>query len=167
MKTVSSAIFKFKPLAAAVLSVALLSGCATGMQNNPNESMGTILGAVGGALLGSQVGNGKGQLMGVAVGTLAGAWIGGSIGRNMDEVDRMKAQRTAQRALEYNRSGTTSRWTNPDNGHQGTATPVRTYKSENHQACREYRTTITIDGRTEEGVGTACREPGGNWRLIG
>jgi len=155
-----------KPLAAAFLSMALLAGCATDMQNSPGETVGGVLGAVGGAVLGAQVGGGKGQLAAVAVGTLAGAWLGSAIGRNMDETDRLKAQRTTQDSLEYNKTGTTSTWSNPDSGYKGTTTPIRTYQTADQQACREYRSTVTIDGRTEEAVGTACREPDGTWRIV-
>ncbi len=155
-----------KPLAAAFLSMALLAGCATDMQNSPGETVGGVLGAVGGAVLGAQLGGGKGQLAAVAVGTLAGAWLGSSIGRSMDETDRLKSQRTTQDSLEYNKTGTTSTWSNPDSGYKGSTTPIRTYQTADQQACREYRSTVTIDGRTEEAVGTACREPDGTWRIV-
>jgi len=155
-----------KTLVAAILSAAILTGCATDMQNSPGETMGGLLGAVGGAVLGSQVGGGKGRLAAVAVGTLAGAWLGSSIGRNMDETDRLKSQRTTQDSLEYNKAGTTSSWSNPDSGYKGSTTPTRTYQTADQQACREYRSTVTIDGKTEEAVGTACREPDGTWRIV-
>jgi len=155
-----------KPLAAAFISLALLAGCATDMQNSPGETMGGVLGAVGGAVLGAQVGGGKGRLASVAVGTLAGAWLGSSIGKSMDDTSRLKAQRATQETLEYNKTGTTSTWSNPDSGYKGTVTPTRTYQTASQQACREYKTTVTIDGRTEEAVGTACREPDGTWRIV-
>jgi len=155
-----------KPLAAAFLSLALLAGCATDMQNSPGETMGGVIGAVGGAVLGAQMGGGKGRLAAVAVGTLAGAWLGSSIGKSMDETSRLKAQQTTQESLEYNRTGTTSTWSNPDRGYRGSTTPTRTYQTADQQACREYRSTVTIDGRTEEAVGTACREPDGTWRIV-
>jgi len=39
------------------------------------------------------------------------------------------------------------------------ATPVE-------QTCREYRTTATIDGTTQQLLGTACLQPDGTWRFI-
>ena len=59
-----------------------LTGCATG---GSNQTAGTLLGGVSGALVGSQFGKGKGQLVGVAIGTMLGAIAGGSIGKNEDE----------------------------------------------------------------------------------
>jgi hypothetical protein len=32
--------------------------------------------------------------------------------------------------------------------------------------CREFRQDITIDGRTQEAYGTACRSPDGDWQLV-
>ena len=54
--------------------IAVLSGCLD-TQNNPKQSIGTLLGAGAGALLGSQFGDGKGQLVAVAIGTLGGAYL--------------------------------------------------------------------------------------------
>ncbi|CCQ73991.1 RT0821/Lpp0805 family surface protein [Magnetospira sp. QH-2] len=155
-----------KTTIAATASLLLVSGCVTDAQNNPNKTMGTLLGAGLGALAGSQIGGGKGNMAAIAVGTLAGAWLGGNVGSKLDEVDRMKMQGTTQSALEYNKAGTTSSWSNPDSGHEGTITPTRTYSSSAKEDCREYRTTVTIDGRVEEAYGTACRQPDGSWQVI-
>ena len=155
-----------KRMAAAFVGVAFLAGCAADQQQRPNETIGTLLGAAGGALLGAQVGEGKGRLVGVAVGTLAGAYLGSQIGRTMDAADRQKMQQTTQSALETNRNGAASTWSNPDTGYSGTVTPVRTYEASANRPCREYTQTVTIDGRTEQAVGTACREPDGTWRIV-
>ena len=69
----------------ALTSTLLLTACATG---GPNETGGTLLGAAGGALIGSQVGGGSGRIVGAAVGTLGGALIGKTIGRNMDDKNK-------------------------------------------------------------------------------
>ncbi|MCW8861977.1 MAG: RT0821/Lpp0805 family surface protein [Rhodospirillales bacterium] len=155
-----------KRMAAAIVGVAFLAGCAADQQQRPSETVGTLLGAAAGALLGAQVGEGRGRLVGVAVGTLAGAYLGNQIGRTMDDVDRNKMQQTTQGALENNRNGASSSWSNPDTGHSGTVTPVRTYEASADRPCREYTQTVTIDGRTEQVVGTACREPDGTWRIV-
>lgn len=148
-------------LAAAVV----LAGCQN-MQDNPKQGIGTLLGAGTGALLGSKVGSGKGQLAAVAIGALAGAYLGSEIGKSLDNADKAMAQRTAQTSLETNRAGQTSSWRNPDSGHSGTYTPVSTYRSTSGQDCREYETTITIDGRTERTTGRACRQDDGAWKII-
>jgi hypothetical protein len=34
------------------------------------------------------------------------------------------------------------------------------------QTCRQYQTTVTVDGQTQPGFGTACLQPDGTWRMI-
>ena len=75
-------------------------------------------------------------------------------------------RRAAQDALEYQRSGTAAAWTNPDNGNEGTVTPVRTYQRNDGSYCRDFTQTITVDGEFEEASGTACRQADGTWRMI-
>ena len=148
---------------AAVVAVSL-AACQS-MQDNPKQTGGTLLGAGLGALAGSQIGGGKGQLAAVAIGALGGAWLGSEVGKSLDKADRMYAERSAQSALETGRSGQTSSWRNPDSGHAGTFTPVRTYETASGLPCRDYETTVTIDGRQERASGRACRQPDGTWKI--
>jgi len=152
-----------KPLIAIVLCLAL-AACEQGREK---ETIGTLAGAGLGALLGSQVGGGKGAIAAIAVGTLAGAWAGSEIGKSLDKADKQYAQRTAQDALEYNKVGQASTWRNPDTGHSGTVTPVSTYRTTEGSDCREFETSIYVDGKQEKGVGTACRQPDGTWKIAG
>jgi hypothetical protein len=32
--------------------------------------------------------------------------------------------------------------------------------------CREYTTTATIDGKSQQTVGTACQQPDGRWQIV-
>ena len=132
-----------------------------------NEQIGTIVGAVGGAVVGDALG-GKGteKVILVAAGTLAGAWLGGSVGRRLDAADRQYMQTTTQQSPETNKSGYQSEWINPDSGNKGTVTPQPAYKNADDRYCREFRQTVTIAGKTEEAYGTACRQPDGSWRII-
>lgn len=34
------------------------------------------------------------------------------------------------------------------------------------QYCREYQQSVTIQGKTQEGYGTACLQPDGSWQMI-
>ncbi len=160
--TETKSFFRFA--AAAVVAMALV-GCESA-QNNPKQSIGTLLGAGLGALVGSQIGGGKGQLAAVAVGALAGAWAGSEIGKSLDKADRQYAERTAQNGLEYNQTGQEVAWRNPDSGNSGTFTPTATYKLDNGTNCRDFETTIYVDGEKESGVGRACRRPDGTWQIV-
>ena len=146
----------------AVLVCVALAACSQGREK---ETAGTLVGAGTGALIGSQVGGGKGQLAAIAIGTLMGAWAGNEVGKSLDRADKLAAQRTSQDALEYNKTGQTSTWRNPDSGHSGTVTPVNTYRNDAGRDCREFETTIYVDGKQEQGKGTACRQPDGTWQI--
>ena len=92
--------------------------------------------------------------------------LGGELGKSLDEADRLRERSTAQQSLEYQPTGTTSSWANPDSGNSGTFTPTRTYQSAQDQPCREYQTTVNIGGRTETAFGKACREADGSWTIV-
>ena len=132
-----------------------------------NQQIGTIVGAVGGAVVGDALGGrGTEKVILVAAGTLAGAWRGSSIGRRLDEADRRQMEITTQQALETSKSGYKSEWINPDSGNQGTVTPKPAYRNQNDQYCREFTQTVTIAGKIEEAYGIACRQPDGSWRIV-
>jgi len=150
---------------AAVAALALLlAGCAGDGSDQGKEIGGTVIGAIAGGLLGAQIGDGAGQLAATAAGTLLGAYLGGEVGRSLDKADRQAAQQTTAQALEYNTSGTSSSWSNPDSGNYGYVTPQQAYYDEG-KPCRPYTQTIYIDGRAETAEGTACRGADGVWRI--
>lgn len=124
------------------------------------ELGGTLIGAAGGGLLGSQIGSGSGKLAAVAIGTLAGAWLGNSIGRSLDRADQQYAMNAQYGALN---TGYPRQWSNPQSGHYGTVDPGPVYYGNGGSQCRPYRHTVIIDGRQETMEGTACRNPNGTW----
>lgn len=153
-----------------VVAVALaaslgLSACE-GIQNNPKSSAGTLLGGIGGAVIGSQFGGGTGQIAATAAGTLLGALIGSEIGKSLDRADQQYAVQAQQRAYAAP-VGETITWNNPESGNYGSFTPVRDGRTNTGAYCREYRTTVTIDGKYETAYGTACQQPDGTWRVVG
>jgi len=161
-------MIKLKKFLACAAMVAVLGACQnTGGSDSifSKENIGTGLGAVGGAWAGSNVGKGKGQIVGIAAGTLLGAAIGNSVGASLDRADMAYYNRTSQSALEASKTGATSSWSNPDSGNSGTITPTRTYQASGGSYCREYTQTINVGGRTEQGHGTACRQPDGTWKI--
>jgi uncharacterized protein YcfJ len=72
-----------KHVAIAVSSLLVLAGCNS--LGGPNQTGGTLIGAGGGALLGSQIGGGSGRVAGAALGAVGGALLGGYIGKEMDQ----------------------------------------------------------------------------------
>lgn len=152
-------MYKSKNLA----KIVLISATAFSLISCTKEDSGTLLGAVGGALLGNAVSNNSG--VGIAIGTLAGAYIGRTVGRQLDEADQKKMYKTTQGALETGTSGTAAQWHNPDTGNSGTVTPQPAYDNTEGQYCREYQQTVTIAGEAETAYGTACRQPDGSWKI--
>ena len=155
----------FKPMTSMVLAVTLLAACAD-MEDNPKQTAGTLIGAGLGGLLGSQIGSGKGQMVAVGLGVLGGAWLGSETGKSLDKADKTEAGKNAQNTLEYNPSGQSSTWSNPDSGNSGTFTPTKTYQTASGENCREFETTINVDGSNESATGRACRQPDGTWKII-
>ncbi len=126
----------------------------------------TAIGGLGGAVAGGIAGKAiQGHTRGAIAGALIGGLLGGAIGNALDQRDRELAMRTAQESLEYAPSGASRDWHNPDNGHSGTFTPVRTYQEPSGQYCREYQQEVTIGGERQRSYGTACRRPDGSWEV--
>jgi len=150
-----------------------LAACQTAPYGQPTSSTqqssgitkqqaGTVVGGVLGGVLGSQVGGGKGQIAATIGGALIGGLIGSSVGASLDRSDEMRAYQ----AMETNRIGQASTWHNPNTGAHVAVTPTRSYTGSSGQVCREYDTRVTIDGRSENAHGTACRQDDGSWRIV-
>ena len=151
---------KTKLVASLLITTFLVSGC-----ENPKQTLGTIGGGALGAWAGSTIGGGKGRIVAAAVGGVLGALGGSYIGGQLDKADRAAAEKTALTCFESTPSGQSSEWVNPDNGHRGNFTPIRTYQTAQGY-CREFQQTITVGGKTEKAYGTACRQPDGAWKIV-
>lgn len=113
-----------RKLAIVALAGALgLAGCATtdelGWGNK--QTWGTVLGGVGGALLGSQIGGGSGRTLATIVGAFAGGALGNWIGGNLDANDQRALAASTQQSLE---SGKTVRWKSDHSGASAVIRPV-------------------------------------------
>jgi surface antigen len=131
-------------LALVMLAAVALTSCES-FGDNPKTALGGLGGATVGGLIAAAAGGGG---AGIAAGVIGGALLGGLVGNMLDDRDKKMAA-----------------WTNPDSGHSGTVTPVRTYQS-GGTYCREYQQTVTIGGQQERSYGTACRQPDGSWKIV-
>ncbi len=148
------------PLAAAAL---VLAACT---DTGPKQTAGTVLGGVGGAVLGSQVGGGSGRIIATAIGTLAGAMIGSEIGKSLDRADQ-QAMAQAEQKAHTAPVGEKIVWNNPDSGNYGSVTPVRDGRNAQTNAyCREYQTVVIVGGKEQSAYGTACQQPDGSWKVV-
>lgn len=135
--------------------------CDRSLLTGNKTLMSQILGGAGGAVVGAQFGKGTGKLAATAGGALLGFLVGTEIGQSLDAADAA----CAHESLEYAQTGQPVVWRNPDAGTQYTMVPTRTYENSGTY-CREYTTRVQVGGRTQQGYGTACRQPDGSWRMV-
>jgi len=148
---------------AALALVGALAACETA---GPKETAGTILGGVGGAVVGSQFGSGSGQVAMTALGTMGGMLIGQSIGASLDRADRAYAMQTQRQAVYDGRLGQRIAWHNPRTGNHGHTVVTDVGNDMRYGGlCKEYQTTVYIDGAPDTAYGTACQDRYGNWRM--
>ena len=148
-----------------ILAVFALGACDTMNGRGNKELLGAGSGAVIGGVLGSNVGKGKGQLWATGAGVLLGAVLGSEIGRSLDKADMAYAEKANIQAHSAP-IGETISWNNPESGHYGSVTPTRDGYTDSGRYCREYQQTIVVGGQTEQGYGTACRQPDGSWEIV-
>lgn len=82
-------------------------------------------------------------------------------------VEQQAMNDTLQYALEYNKTNQAADWVSPDSTRSGVVVPVRTFVGHQGQPCRQFATTITINGEQQQGYGTACRQSNGIWYVVG
>lgn len=150
-------------MTAVILLLALVATGCESMQENPKTSIGAFGGAAFGGLIAAAAGGGGAAIAGAVIG---GALLGGLAGNMLDQRDKRLAAEAQQRALESTPTGTPVAWSNPDTGHSGTVTPVKTYQS-GGTYCREFQSDVVIDGKPDKAWGTACRQPDGSWKVQG
>lgn len=88
------------------------------------------------------------------------------VDRLMAQSDRKLLVEATQKALENNKTGESTNWTNPATNVRGTVTPFETYERGKEPPCRDFRVTVTVQEKTHEGTDTACRLPSGAWKSV-
>jgi surface antigen len=144
----------------AILMILCLASCATKQQTG--ASVGVGAGALIGGLIGQNSGNG---FAGATIGALIGGIAGSAIGHQLDKNDKKLIAKASEDALENAKSGKKVKWNNPDSGHEGSITPIKTYESGNRY-CREFVQEVIIGGEKSKAYGKACRKPDGQWEII-
>ena len=143
----------------AIISVFFVSGCA---DMGPKQQTGGGLGAVVGAMIGSQLGLGGDELTGALLGGLVGSLVGSEIGRLLDKEDQRRLAEARQQALS---TGEPADWSNPDSGNSGQVTPQRSYTSAG-MSCYEYDMDIAAGGKEETSTHAACEQSDGTWKEV-
>src|SRR3546814_19725837 len=95
--------------ALAIAAVMALSACG-GTIGGTTQTIGTVVGAAGGGLLGSTIGSGTGRIIAVGAGTLLGGYLRSEGGASLDTAAEGHAHQAATPALEPAPPGTTASW---------------------------------------------------------
>src|SRR3990167_9012476 len=127
----------------AVLAIEM-TGCTPG--NNVPGS--TAAGAIGGGLLGGAIFNSNPYA--IIGGALLGGIVGDQIGQHMDAVDRANMQNAVANVP----VGQEAQWTDTKTSTTYTVRPVRNYHAQGRY-CREYQTTVTVNGKIQKAYGKA------------
>jgi surface antigen len=105
------------------------------------------------------------EVGGTVAGAALGSLLGNRTGAALDDEDRRRAYAAQMWALEVGPSGAPVPWRNPDSGRYGNVVPGPAYEL-NGVPCRQYTSTMYIDGRPQTERGTACRKPDGTWMVV-
>ena len=131
-----------------------------------NKLLGQIIGSVTGAYLGSKIGSGVGKDISMVLGTAVGLVIGGKIADALDKDDEEDFSRKIQESLESNPDNVSSQWSSKKNETTNAEIlPTSSYEIDN-QTCRDFKKTVSKDGKIIEEESTACRDEEGNWKII-
>lgn len=144
--------------AGAMAAVAVLAAC----ESTPSkQTVGTVIGAAAGGLIGSQIGGGTGRTVAIVGGVLVGGMLGNVIGKQMDDADRRKMGQ----ALDQNAYGQSTQWKNDRTGATYTVTPKATFARDGRE-CRTFEQEAIVDGKPQKMTGTACkRADGDSWEV--
>ena len=139
----------------AFIAMVGLNGCAN---MGENQQAGSLTGGIIGGLLGSGMGSRSGRTAAIIGGSVVGSMIGNNIGYEMDQANRIRVAR----ALETTRLNHSRSWVDSHTGYKYTVKPTRTFH-QGGSVCREYDTSIIIDGQLQQAKGRACRDANENW----
>lgn len=129
------------------------------------RNLGGLGGAAAGGLAGAQIGSGSGQLAATAGGALLGLFLGAEVGASLDRADEAHAYMELQRSLTLNQPVV---WQGQSGTSAGRITPLRKVpkKVRTDPTCREFRHQVLIGDKQQEGVGKACLQKDGSWKLV-
>ena len=154
---------KMETVIAIIIATCLMGGCAG---TYTKKDTGLALGALTGGALAYGLGKGSSNKeIWTVLGIGLGAMMGSTIGSQLDERDRLLANRSFRSTMETVRDGTAGGWNNPNTGNNGTFRPTKTYQVSSGNYCREFTQTVFIGNKQQQAYGTACRQPDGSWKI--
>ena len=144
-----------------------LSGCET-IERETGLSKSTQAGAAGGAAFGGIIAALAGANPAwIAASVILGGVTGGVIGNSLGKEDAQKHAQTNLSALETLGQGQTSSWQDTKTGNSGSTTVTAVNAKSDGTVCKSYTETVKTGAKTVTQQATACKAPGGSWKVQG
>jgi len=156
----------FALLRTTVCATLILGLGACSWNESRSETLGAVIGGITGAVVGSKLGKGTGSGITTVLGATLGTMWGQDIAKGLSDTDKIFSQRTTQDTLEYGKPGEQATWSNPDSGNSGTISADETYTNDDGEGCRQFETTVNVEGDARTATGTACRNANGEWQIV-
>ena len=147
------------PLSLLLSAFIFLQGCDN--PNTNNRQLGTVLGSVGGAVIGSNIAGKNNRGLGTVIGAVTGGFLGNQIGKDIDKANRKRINYI----LSTQRSNEPFSWQDPDNQASFVMTTSPAYKY-NERICRPYKIVMYINGKKGVQQGIACRVSPEEWEIV-
>jgi surface antigen len=145
---------------AAILALCAGTSASWADDCHRDHNAGTVLGAIGGGVIGGLASHGNG--LAIAGGVIGGGLIGNAISRDIDCEDRDYAGRAYQDAFDGD-VGQRYEW-NGRHGNHGYVVVNTEYRRDGHR-CRDFTQVVWHHDERFERNGTACRRDG-EWRVL-
>ena len=150
---------------AASIALLPLAGCDTVERDfglNRNGQVGAAGGAAFGGIVAAIAGANPAW---IAASVVLGGVTGGAIGNHLGKKDAERHARTNMSALDHLAEGQTDSWRNDRTGNYGSTTVTRVSAHGDGVVCKDYREQVHTTAESVTKEGTACRGPGGNWKV--
>jgi len=156
-------------MAAALLLVGVaafpLGGCET-IERETGFGKSTQTGAVSGGAFGGIIAALAGANPAwIAASVILGGVTGGTIGNYLGRDDAEKHARTNLSALDSLGRGQSSSWQNAQTGNSGSTRVTRVDQRSDGTVCKAFTETLRTKAETVTRESTACKAPGGTWRV--
>ena len=142
-----------------------LAGCES-IQRETGLSKETQTGALGGAALGGIIAAlADANPAWIAASTILGGVAGGAIGNYLGQKDAEKHAESNLHALNTLGKGQTASWRDDQTGNSGSTTVTEVTTKSDGTVCKSFTETVKTSAKTVTQDGTACKAPGGDWKV--
>jgi surface antigen len=128
------------------------------------EFFGAVTGASLGGIVGNQFGHGYSRAASTSAGIVAGGYAGDRFGASFDRPPQLYGATSYASYPYYNTEPYSTTYV-PTYVAPPVPPPIYVDNSSGGY-CRQYSQQISVDGRTQEQIGTACLQDDGSWREV-